>query len=204
MTNFIPITDCLTIDLRNITDEKSIVALHETGHLIVMYALGLMKYFNGIDIIKRDGKLGLTDMTPDFNLETQDYAINLVNFAGNYNESGDNLNDYINAQYIQGPKFYFPHICRLFAGGSITRHYGILAEERCALDLKQISDILKQYQLENHIKELQNLVDAFLSNIFNFYDSLIKAIYKNLIENVQLSVDDVNHIIEEWKSSYPS
>ena len=204
MNNCIPIIDCLNIDFSSITEKREIVALHETGHLIAMYALDLMKFFNGIDIIKRDGLLGLTDMAPNFANEMQDYANYFATLAGRINQSGEVLNAFISAQYLQGMKLYLPHICRLFAGGSITRYYGISADYLCQKDRTYIFDILRQYQLDNQIDKIQSLIDQFLKGIFSYYDTLIKAIYKNLLENEQLSVDDVNFIIDKWKSGYPN
>ena len=73
----------------------------------------------------------------------------------------------------------------------------------CTIDHQLISNILSAYQLENHIEGLQNVVDIFLSKIFFYYEELIKTIYRNLLENEELSVSDVDSIISEWASGYP-
>ena len=41
----IPFLDCFTADLTN-----DIIALHETGHVITMYALGMMDHFKYVTI----------------------------------------------------------------------------------------------------------------------------------------------------------
>ncbi|MBO7418700.1 MAG: hypothetical protein J6U14_07180 [Bacteroidaceae bacterium] len=203
MDNMVPINECIAINLKGIEESKSIVALHETGHLIVMYAFDLMEYFNGITIISGNGTLGLTDMVPNFANEMDEYANSIDRLEGNLQQSGEELDAFISAQYLQGLKLYLPHICRLFAGGSITRYYEISAEELCQIDRENIIRILRQYQLDNQIEIIQNLIDLLLKNVFLFYDTLIKTIYMNLLKHKTLSVDDINCIISEWKRSRP-
>lgn len=203
MSNYIPVNECQAVNLRDITDERSIVALHETGHLIVMYALGLINSFNGINIIYKDGDYGTTEMSPEFREVTQNYALNYGNLVANYNQSGDSLNAFIDAHYLQGPKLYLPNICRLFAGGSITRYYEIAADYLCKKDEEHIKTILTQYEMAEQINEIKTIVDSFMRKIFFYYETLIKGIYINLLENEELTIEDVNQIIHDWKEAYP-
>ena len=46
--NLIPFLDCFTASLSD-----NIVALHETGHVITMYALGMMDYFEYVTISRQ-------------------------------------------------------------------------------------------------------------------------------------------------------
>ena len=199
----IKLQDCLLVDFKNLKDEKCVVALHETGHFIVMYALGLMDLFKSIDILERGGVRGLTDMQPAFHIATAAYASRLAETAGKMLSSPDwkETNDYVKAQCVEGPALYLPHICRLFAGGAICRHYGIDREDMCRIDSDYIRKMLIQFQMSDQVENLQTLVDAFLKNIFVYYDSLIKAIYTNLLANEELNADEVKMIIEDWKQS---
>jgi len=199
----IKLQDCSLVDFRSLKDQKSITALHETGHFIVMYALGLMDLFKSIDILERGGVRGLTDMQAAFHIATADYASRLAETAGKMLSSPDwkETNDYVKAQFVEGPALYLPHICRLFAGGAICRHYGIDREDMCRIDLDYIRKMLIQFQMSDQVENLQTLVDAFLKNIFVCYDSLIKAIYTNLLANEELNADEVKMIIEDWKQS---
>ena len=200
----IKLKDCLLVDFRNLKDEKCIIALHETGHFIVMYALGLMDLFKSIDILERNGVRGLTDMQPAFQKETAAYATRLANLAGKmFPFDWRATNDFVKAQYVEGPSLYLPQLCRLFAGGAICRYYGIDREDLCSIDLAYIKQILTQFGMVEQVENLQTLVDAFLKNIFVYYDLLIKAIYTNLLANEELKADEVKMIIEDWKQSTP-
>ena len=200
----IKLQDCLLVDFKNLKDEKCVVALHETGHFIVMYALGLMDLFKSIDIKERNGVLGLTDMQPDFQKETASYAARLAELAGKMFPFDSNVvNDFVKAQYVEGPALYLSHLCRLYAGGAICRHYGIDREDLCSIDMTYIKQILTQFGMADQVENLQTLVDAFLKNIFVYYDLLIKAIYTNLLTNEELKADEVKMIIEDWKQSTP-
>ena len=67
----IPFMDCFTVDLTN-----NIIALHETGHVITMYALGMMDRFEYVTIKAGNGTaICRFYHIPDENLCKIDYAL---------------------------------------------------------------------------------------------------------------------------------
>ena len=72
----IPLSKCSDVNLKNLSNNRDITALHETGHFIVMYALDMMDYFSFITIESGthvnevsgnvDSVQGLTDVTLEY------------------------------------------------------------------------------------------------------------------------------------------
>ena len=56
----ISLKECRDVDIK-----KDIVALHETGHVITMYALGMMDHFEYVTKKAGNGTLGLTEVTDE-------------------------------------------------------------------------------------------------------------------------------------------
>lgn len=64
----IPFKDCFTVDVTN-----DIIALHETGHVIVMYALGMIDRLTYVTKKAGSGTLGLLRQP----MSTRQFLLNL-------------------------------------------------------------------------------------------------------------------------------
>ena len=69
----IPFKDCFTVDVTN-----DIIALHETGHVIVMYALGMIDYLAYVTKKAGSGTLGLTETTDEYKAILAQLANDLI------------------------------------------------------------------------------------------------------------------------------
>jgi hypothetical protein len=80
----IPFKDCFTADVT-----KDIVALHETGHVIAMYALGMMDHFSYVTKQAGDGTLGLTDVTPEYKTTLAQFSNDIIQAVANQHTGKD-------------------------------------------------------------------------------------------------------------------
>jgi len=196
--NLIPLSECLTV---NLFDKNSIdlVALHETGHVITMYALGMMDKFSYVTRKAGSETLGLTEVTDEFKAALQQLGNDIIQSAGNLS-TGKGITQSLRWSRLEAAKMYFPNICRLFGGGAICRYYHVPDEEMCSIDYNLIDTILMAFNLNDERETLLPLVDKYLNAIFASFDLLTKTIYKNLVENETLQKDDVMQIIKEWEN----
>ena len=196
----IPLLQCNDVDLKD-QSSVDITTLHETGHLIVMYALDMMDYFSYITINPGSGTLGLTETTDEYKTFLNEYATELQK-AGIPN-SGLNTTNLIRKIIIKGTNLYLPNICRLFGGGAICRFYGVPDEKMCTIDYSYIDTMLMGLGLTGKREVILPLVDMYLKSVFESFDLLTKAIYKNLREKGTLNKNQVMQIIGEWEEFEP-
>ena len=195
--NLIPLSECLTV---NLFDKNSIdlVALHETGHVITMYALGMMDKFSYVTRKAGSETLGLTEVTDEFKAALQQLGNDIIQAAGNLS-TGKGITQSLRWSRLEAARMYFPNICRLFGGGAICRYYHVPDEEMCSIDYSLIDTILMAFNLNDERDTLLPLVDKYLNAIFASFDLLTKTIYKNLVENETLQKEDVMQIIKDWE-----
>lgn len=203
----IPFGQCQDIDFSK-CNSIDVTVLHETGHLIVMYALDMMDYFESITsnagshINEVNGNVdrtdGLTDVTPAYNEKMQQYTNELLQMAGNQT-SGAATTEFIRKIKVQGVALCLPNICRLFGGGAICRYYGIPDENMCKIDYDLIDTILFGLGIPGTREKMRILVDMYLKYVFESFDHLTKAIYKNLKLKGTLDRSQVMQIIAEWE-----
>lgn len=193
----IPLRECLTV---NLFDKNSVdlVALHETGHVITMYALGMMDKFSYVTKKAGSETLGLTEVTDEYKAALQQLGNDIIQAAGNLS-TGKGITQSLRWSRLEAARMYFPNICRLFGGGAICRYYHVPDEEMCSIDYNLIDTILMAFNLNDERDTLLPLVDKYLNAIFASFDLLTKAIYKNLVENETLQKGDVMQIIKEWE-----
>ena len=203
----IPLIQCLDVNLKD-KDSVDVTILHETGHLIVMYALDMMDYFSSITakadehINEVTGALdsvkGLTDVTQDYNEKMQLFADELKQ-AG-IPKSGKATTEMIRKVKLQGVTLYLPNICRLFGGGAICRYYEIPDENMCKIDDDFIDTLLYGLGIPGTREAMRILVDIYLNSVFASFDLLTKTIYKNLKQKGTLDKNQVMQIIAEWEN----
>ena len=200
----IPFSQCLDVNLYD-KSKVNIIALHETGHLITMYAMDMMNYFSTItiqagehtnEVTGAPNQLsGCTDVTQ----ELMDRMIQFSKELAIIPDSGAALTKTVRKTKIEGAALYLPNICRLFGGGAICRHYGMPDEGLCEIDYSHIDLLLSGLGLPNQRETIRPLVDMYLSTVFLSFDLLAKAIYKNLVANGTLNKEEVMQIIAEWE-----
>ena len=193
----IPFIECMSEDFSN-KNSLDIVALHETGHVIAMYALGMMDKFSYITKKARAGTLGLTEITDEYRAALLQLGNDIIKSASNLS-TGKGIAQSIMLSRLETARMYFPNICRLFGGGAICRYYHVPDENMCRIDYDLIDTILTQFNLTDERETLLPLVDKYLNSIFASFDLLTKAIYKNLVKNETLQKADVMQIIKEWE-----
>ena len=193
----IPLSECLTV---NLFDKNSVdlVALHETGHVITMYALGMMDKFSYVTRKAGSETLGLTEVTDEFKAALQQLGNDIIQSTGNLS-TGKGIAQSLRWSRLEAARMYFPNICRLFGGGAICRYYHVPDEEMCSIDYNLIDTILMAFNLNDERETLLPLVDKYLNAIFASFELLTKTIYKNLVENETLQKDDVMQIIKDWE-----
>ena len=193
----IPLRECLTV---NLFDKNSVdlVALHETGHVITMYALGMMDKFSYVTKKAGSETLGLTEVTDEFKAALQQLGNDIIQSTGNLS-TGKGITQSLRWSRLEAARMYFPNICRLFGGGAICRYYHVPDEEMCSIDYNLIDTILMAFNLNDERETLLPLVDKYLNAIFASFELLTKTIYKNLVENETLQKDDVMQIIKDWE-----
>lgn len=195
--SLIPFSGCLTI---NLFDQKhiDIVALHETGHVITMYALDMMDHFSYVTKKTGPRSLGITEMTDDYKAVLKQLGNNIIQSACNFS-TGKAISQSLRISRLEAVKLYFPYICKLFGGGAICRYYKVPDENLCRIDYNLIDSLLNQFNLTGTRDLLLPLIDKYLNSIFVSLDLLTKAIYINLVKNETLQKDDVMQIIKEWE-----
>ncbi|MBO7561949.1 MAG: hypothetical protein J6T04_03565 [Bacteroidales bacterium] len=193
-------------NLRDLKDEKQIVALHETGHLIAMMALGLYDKFEYITIEPANGTSGLTEMTPDAKAAIQKSLNRVAEKAATVSQKAaqminysDDYQAFCNLLCAGAPKLFLPHITRLFAGGSICRYYGKQRDDLCLIDNSLIRNILALYNMGDKFSEIQAVADAFLKLVFERYEKVIKLICYNLLERKTLNKQDIDNLLAQNK-----
>ena len=200
----IPFTQCLDVNLYD-KSNVNIIALHETGHLITMYAMDMMNYFLSITIQAGDHTnevTGAPDKVGGCTYVTQDLMDRMLKFSKELAiipDSGAALTKTVRKTRLEGAVLYLPNICRLFGGGAICRHYGMPDEGLCEIDYNHIDLLLSGLGLPNQRETIRPLVDMYLSTVFLSFDLLAKAIYKNLVANGTLNKEEVMQIIAEWE-----
>ena len=200
----IPFTQCLDVNLYD-KSKVNIIALHETGHLITMYAMDMMNYFLSITIQAGDHTnevTGAPDKVGGCTYVTQDLMDRMLKFSKELAiipDSGAALTKTVRKTRLEGAVLYLPNICRLFGGGAICRHYGMPDEGLCEIDYNHIDLLLRGLGLPNQRETIRPLVDMYLSTVFLSFDLLAKAIYKNLVANGTLNKEEVMQIIAEWE-----
>ena len=206
----IPLAECLD-ELRD-KSSINITALHETGHVIVMYAMDMMDFFSYVTIKggARQNEVnggtdyfdGLTMMTNDYHDKLQLFENNLHKMANNIYSGKDKIN-YIRNSKMELARLYLPNVCRLFGGGAICRYYEVPNEAMCSKDHYLIDVICNEEDglgLPGKVEYLRPIVDIYLTPIFKTLEPLTKAIYKNLIKKETLNKEQVMQIIEEWEN----
>ena len=189
----IPFMNCFTA---NLTD--NIIALHETGHVITMYALGMMDYFEYVTIKAGNGTLGLTEVTDEYKaIMTKHY--NDVSQAIANQHFGKDTTFITQLNKLESAKLCLPNICRLYGGGAICRFYHVPDENLCKIDYTLIDTLLAGLGLTAKSNDILSLVDQYLNPIFASFDLLTKAIYTNLVEFGTLDKEQVMQIIKEWE-----
>lgn len=203
----IPLVQCLDVDLK---DKSSIdvTVLHETGHLIVMYALGLMDYFSSISVKSSEHKNevtgtidsvnGLTDATPDYKVKMQQFAAEIKQVG--IPKTGAETTGLIKKIKVNGAALYLPNICKLFGGGAICRFYEVPDEDMCIIDYNHIDLLLSGLGIPGTREAMRILVDMYLNYVFTSFDYLTKAIYINLKQKGSLDKEQVMQIIGEWEN----
>lgn len=201
----IPLLQCLDVNLMD-KSKVNIIALHETGHLIAMYAMDMMNYFSSITIKAGahtnevtgapDQVIGCTNVTRELMEKMTQFSQELAVIP----HSGLDIAKLMRCAKIKGAELYLPNICRLFGGGAICRHYGIPDEGLCKIDYSHIDLLLSGLGLANQREIVCQLVDMYFKTIFVSFDMLTKAIYKNLVANGTLDKEQVMQIIAEWEA----
>ena len=204
----IPLSKCQNV---NLSDKATvnITALHETGHLIVMYAMDMLEYFDYITIQAGDRTIemnrgaqytrGLTAVTDQLYLKLKNYDDEKAEIDKNQN-TGRGKTEYYRKFKLEGAALCLPQLCRLFGGGAICRYYGVPDEIMCSIDYENIDKVLDEdFELPGTREAFRILVDMYLKSVFESFDKLTKAIYKNLIENKTLNREQVMQIIAEWE-----
>ena len=203
----IPLSKCLDVNLRD-KESVDITALHETGHLIVMYALDMMESFLSISIKGEtliDNITGKEKYTNGLTKMSQDYVNLFLNHSqillktGTNVKTGREMSKYIHLEKVEGAKLFLPVICKQFGGGAICRYYGLPDEEMCKYDYDDIDKMLPGLGLPGTREAMRILVDMYLKSVFESFDLLTKAIYKNLKKMETLNKEQVMQIIEEWE-----
>jgi hypothetical protein len=189
----IPFKDCFTVDVTS-----NITALHETGHVITMYALGMMDHLAYVTTKAGSGTLGLTEMTDEYKATLTQLGNDIIQTAGNLHYGKDSTK-IIQQSRVDAARLYFPNICRLFGGGSICRYYHLPDEDMCSIDYSLIDTILGGLGLIGARDTLMTCVDQFLTIVFSSLDLLTKTIYKNLVEHETLDKEQVMQIIRDWE-----
>ena len=189
----IPFGGCFTADLTN-----NIIALHETGHVITMYALGMMDCFEYVTIKAGNGTLGLTEVTDEYKAIMAKHGQDITQASLNLH-FGKDIARTIQLSKLESAKLYFPNICRLYGGGAICRFYYVPDENLCSIDYSLIDTILVGLGMVGARETLIPLVDQFLNTVFASFDLLTKAIYTNLVEFGTLNKEQVMQIIKEWE-----
>ena len=193
----IPLAECMTI---NLFDKNSVdlVALHETGHVITMYALGMMDYFSYVTIKSGSETKGLTELTNEYKAVLTKVGNDIMLSAGNLS-TGKAITQSLKLSRLESAKAFFPNICRLFGGGAICRYYHVPDENMCSIDYQLIDTILFQFNWAGEREALLRMVDKYLNAVFASFDLLTKTIYKNLVENKTLNKEQVMQLIKEWE-----
>lgn len=206
----IPLAECLD----ELKDKSSInvKALHEAGHVIVMYAMDMMDYFSYVTINGgahqnevnggTDYVDGLTVMTDDYSDKLQLFENNLHKMANNMYSGRDKIN-YIRNSKMELARLYLPNVCKLFGGGAICRYYEVPDESMCSIDHSLIDVICNEEDglgLPGKVEYLRPIVDIYLTPIFKTLEPLTKAIYKNLKQKETLNKEQVMQIIAEWEN----
>ena len=189
----IPFKDCFTA---NLTDH--IIALHETGHVITMYALGMMDRFEYVTIKAGNGTLGLTEVTDEYKAMMTKHSQDITQASLNMH-FGKDIARTLQLSKHESAKLYFPNICRLYGGGAICRFYNVSDENLCKIDYALIDTLLAGLGLMVKSNDILPLVDQYLNPIFASFDLLAKAIYTNLVEFGTLHKEQVMQIIKEWE-----
>jgi hypothetical protein len=196
--NLFSIGECLTV---NLTDKNTVdmVALHETGHVITMYALGMMNYLAYVTKKAGAGMLGCTEMTDEYKSILSNHANTVAQAALDFH-LGKDITRITQLSRTESAKLYLPNICRLFGGGSICRYYHLPDEKMCSIDYSLVDTILAGLGLVGAREILMPLVDQYLTTVFASLDLLTKTIYKNLVEHVTLDQEQVMQIIHDWEA----
>ena len=189
----IPFLGCFTANLTN-----NIIALHETGHVITMYALGMMNRFEYVTIKAGNGTLGLTEVTDEYKDMMTKHSQDITQASLNMH-FGKDIAHTLQLSKHESAKLYFPNICRLFGGGAICRFYHVQDEDLCKIDYALIDTLLAGLGLTAKSNDILPLVDQYLNPIFASFDLLTKAIYTNLVEFGTLNKEQVMQIIKEWE-----
>ena len=189
----IPFWGCFTA---NLTD--NIIALHETGHVITMYALGMMDYFEYVTIKAGNGTLGLTEVTDEYKDMMTKHSQDITQASLNMH-FGKDIARTLQLSKHESAKLYLPNICRLFGGGAICRFYHVSDENLCKIDYALIDTLLVGLGLTVKSNDILPLVDQYLNPIFASFDLLTKAICTNLLEFGTLNKEQVMQIIHEWE-----
>ena len=132
----IPLKECGNVDIK-----KDITALHETGHVITMYALGMMDRFEYVTIKAGNGTLGLTEVTDEYKAIMAKHGQYITHASLNMH-FGKDITHTLQLSKLESAKLYFPNICRLFGGGAICRFYHIPDENLCKIDYALIDTLL--------------------------------------------------------------
>ena len=185
--------DCFTADPTN-----NIIALHETGHVITMYALGMMDHFKYVTIKVGNGTLGLTEVTDEYKTLMAKHSQDITQASLNMH-FGKDIARTMQLSKPESAKLYFPNICRLFGGGAICRFYNVPDENLCKIDYALIDTLLAGLGLTAKSNDILPLVDQYLNSIFASFVLLTKAIYKNLVEFGTLDKEQIMQIIKEWE-----
>lgn len=179
-----------------VRNENEIVTLHEVGHIIGLYASGIIDEFISATNVASDGPSGKT-----YGL-TRRSGQSLMELCNKLSEAVSQ--GAFGRMAEESAEICLPQICYFCGGGSIDRMYGNASERRESIDMAELKTKLLPAMFVNNVseealKELKDMVDEFLHSSFRKYDVLVDALYDKLAEANMIDKTIFNEVLDGVK-----
>lgn len=181
--------------------KEEIIALHETGHFIALYAMGLYDEFTVMTITPNNGTYGQTVRTGDslnnLSKKLSSISTRLLNDPGLINEF-NNIKD-------SSKDVCLPHVAFFFGGGAIDNYKNRENENRNRIDTNNLSQkVLPAMFILNLndkcLTELKEMTYNYLHKAFDAYKDLISIVSDELLEKKAINKEMMNKTISTWES----
>lgn len=168
------------------------IALHETGHVIALYALGRYNEFQQTSIVPQGGTMGQTQRSP-FNGNIMNQAMELMRslLMGNTEESKE-----------RRALSILPYVCFYYGGGSADRLWGDDYPSRNTIDMSALKtnfSLLAGCSVTDvALRRLQPIVDRFMHEVLRHYEALVERLTAKLTEQKTINKHQMDNLLTQW------
>lgn len=179
-------------------ENEDIIAYHEAGHFVALYAMGLYDEFTLMSIEPREGMSGYT-------LRNGKSLIELCNKLTDVSRNTNLFQGMLDFNEVKkhSMDICLPHVAFFFGGGALDEWKGRADNHRNSIDEENLSDLVLPsmfvLNFNNCMEDLKAIMYPYLKKVFEVYSNLVDIVAGHLLELRTIDHARMNDILEEWR-----